>query len=151
MVDEHLPIQMVKLMLHHAGKVAPYPFIMVVEVLIVPCHMNTRGTNHLLMDGWKRQATLLRRVCIRLIVLNDMRVDKNLSESFVFRKIVRDHIKVNDRQTDSLAYLRGSKSDALRFCQRVPHIGNQFLQLRIIGSNIIGHLSQHRLTININR
>jgi hypothetical protein len=41
---------MVKLMLHHAGKIALYPFVMVLERLIVPFHMDTGRTHHLLVD-----------------------------------------------------------------------------------------------------
>ena len=80
-----------------------------------------------------------------------MGIDEHLSETFVFRQIVGNHIQVDDRQTDGLANLRSSKTYAFRLCQCFPHVGYQFFQLRIAGRNVISHLSQHRLTIYINR
>ena len=41
MVNEHLSIQMVELMLHHTGEIALNPFIVMLEVLIIPFHMDT--------------------------------------------------------------------------------------------------------------
>ena len=87
-VYEHLSVEMVELMLHHSGKIALDPLVMVVEVLIVPFHMDARGSDHLLMDGRQREASFFRAVGLALIVLNDMRIDEHLSEAFVFGQVV---------------------------------------------------------------
>ena len=50
-----------------------------------------------------------------------------------------------------LANLRTGQSHAVRSCQRLEHVGEQLLQVRIVRWNILGHLSQYGLAININR
>ena len=60
MVDKHVAFQMVELMLHDAGQIAFYPFVVLFEVLVLPLYPYSRGTYHLLVDGRQRQATLFR-------------------------------------------------------------------------------------------
>jgi hypothetical protein len=38
------------------------------ELLVEPLHMNTRGTNHLLMDGRQRQTAFLAAVGLRVVL-----------------------------------------------------------------------------------
>jgi hypothetical protein len=57
-VYEHLSVEMIKLMLHHPGKISLNPFVMMLKLLIVPLHMNTSRTNHLLVNGRQREASL---------------------------------------------------------------------------------------------
>ena len=52
-VYEHLTVEMVELMLHNPGQIALYPLVVVLELFIVPLHMDTRRAHHLLMDGWQ--------------------------------------------------------------------------------------------------
>jgi len=61
------------------------------------------------------------------------------------------HAEVYHHHTDSLAYLRGSKSYAFRHFKRVVHIGNQRVKLFLVKLNVLGHLAEHRLTIYIYR
>ena len=51
MVDKHLAVQMVELMLHDTGQIALNPFVVVLELLVVPFDMDACGTDHLLVDG----------------------------------------------------------------------------------------------------
>mgnify|MGYP007032391734 CR=1 FL=1 len=51
MVDEHLPVEVVELMLHDARQIALDPFVVVLELLVVPLHMDARRTHNLLMDA----------------------------------------------------------------------------------------------------
>ena len=60
-VDEHLPLQMVELMLHAAGLVAFYPLVVGLKVFVYSLHADACGARHLLVDGRQRQATLFRR------------------------------------------------------------------------------------------
>ena len=50
-VDEHVPVKMIELMLHDTGQIALHPFVMLLEILVHPLHMNARGTDYLLVNG----------------------------------------------------------------------------------------------------
>ena len=73
-----------------------------------------------------------------------------MTEVLVLRHVVLQHVKVNDGYTDGLANLRTSQSHAVRSCQRLEHVGQQFLQIGIVRWNILSNLTQHGLPININ-
>ena len=51
MVNEHLSIQMIKLMLHDAGQISLNPFVMMLELFIIPLHMDAGRTDYFFMDG----------------------------------------------------------------------------------------------------
>ena len=142
---------MVKLMLHHACQIAFHPFIMGLHVFIQPLHMNTSRTDYLLVNSRKRKATLFRRSRLRIIILNNVRIDIYVTEALILWQILTNHIEVNHNHTNRLTYLRSSKSYTFTLCQCVPHISNQLLQIRIIGRNVLGYFTKHGMTIYINR
>ena len=151
MVDEHLAVKMVELMLHDTGQIALHPLVVLLELLVLPLHVDACGTHHLLVDGRQRQTAFLAGVSLRLVALDDVRIDIHLTETLVLGQIVAQHIEVDNRQTDGAPYLGGCQSDAFALGQRLPHIANELLQLWIVGGNVFGHLAEHRLAIYINR
>ena len=80
-----------------------------------------------------------------------MSIDIGATEVLVFGHVVAQWVQVDDNDTDRAPHLRSGQSDALAFCQRVPHVTKEFVQLRIVGRNVLGYLAEHRLTIYINR
>ena len=42
-VDEHLAIKVVKLMLHHPGKVSLHPFVMLLQLVVKVTHMDAEA------------------------------------------------------------------------------------------------------------
>ena len=151
MVDEHLGIEVVELVLHHTGQESIYPLIVGLELLVEPLHTNTCVALHFLVDTGQRQAALLHRLYWRLFVnLNNVGIDEGSAEVLIFRKFVADHIEVDDGQTNVLTNLRCCKANAIGGRERFKHIGNQFGQARIVGSDIFRLLTQYGLAVNIN-
>ena len=138
-------------MLHHASQISSYPLIMFIKILIHILYMDACRTNHLLIDTRNRKTSLFRRVSILLIALQDMGIDESMTESFILRQILAEHIQVDNNEADRQANLRCSQSDAVAGIKGFIHIINQFLEFWIIRCNIFSHFSQHWLTININR
>ena len=142
---------MVELMLHHACQIALHPLIVVLEQLVVPCHMDARRAHHLLVDGRQRETAFLRGVGLAVIIVEDVGIDEHLTEALVLRLLIGEHVKVDHREANGLAYLGRSQPDAIGFGEGLPHVGYQLLQAGIVGSDVFGHLAQHRLAIYINR
>ena len=40
MVNEHVPLQMVELVLHDAGQIALHPLVVLLELLVLPLHVD---------------------------------------------------------------------------------------------------------------
>ena len=73
-------------MLHDARQVTRYPFIVLLELLVHILHVDACRTNHLLVDAWDGETTLVRRILLSLlIILQDMRIDERMAESLVLR------------------------------------------------------------------
>ena len=141
MVNKHLAIQMVEFMLHDTCQITFNPLVVVLEQLIVPLYMDACWADHLLVDGRQRQTALFASIGFRIIDLDDMWINKNLTEALILRKILTDDIEVDYRQTDGTSNLWCSQSDTLTLGQRFPHIDYQLLQVGIIRGNIIRYLS----------
>ena len=100
-VDEHDALQVVELMLHHAGQIAVHPLVVLVEVLVLVVYMDTGGTGHALMDGGDAETALLHRLLLRvLVILHNVRIDISLAETLVFGKVFRKHVQVDHHNTD---------------------------------------------------
>jgi len=138
-VDKHVSLQMVELVLHDAGQIALHPLIVGLELLIEPLHTDARRPNYLLVDGRKRQTAFFTAVGLAVVSLNDMGIDIDTTEVLVLWHVIAENIQVDDDQTDGLAYLRCCQSNALAVGQCVPHVSYQFLQLRIVGRDILGY------------
>ena len=50
-VNEHVAVQMVELMLHNAGQISLYPFIVLLKLLVHPLYVNAGGPCHFLVNG----------------------------------------------------------------------------------------------------
>ena len=138
-------------MLHDASQIALHPFVMGLHLLVKPLYVDALGACHLLVDGGQRQTALLHCVSLRLVIFYDMRIDIDMTEVLVFRHVVTQHVEVNDYHADRLAHLRSSKTNAFALCQRVPHILDEIVQIRIVSGNILCHFSQYGLPQYINR
>ena len=79
-----------------------------------------------------------------------MWIDVSLAEVLVFGIFFGKHVKVDDRQTDVLAYLRGSKSHTIRCGERFKHVGNQFLEVGIFSVDINRHFAKSLLAVGVN-
>ena len=103
------------------------------------------------MNRRQREATFLLGFGLCVVIFHDMRIDKRTFEVLVLWHVVGQYVEVDNHQTDSLTNLRGCQSDSLRLCQCFKHVSYQLLQVGIVGRDILRHLSQHRLTISVNR
>ena len=143
---------MVKLMLHHAGKVSLDPFVMLRHILVKVGDMNACVASHRLMNTRNTEASFFHGFLLGVFVdFHNMRIDEHMTEAGILGQIFFEHIEVDDHQTDSHAYLRSRKTNALCSIEGLIHIGDDFRQIGVIGGDILGHLSQYRLAIYINR
>ena len=71
-----------------------------------------------------------------------MGIDESMTESFILREILAEHIQVDNNEADRQANLRCSQSDAVAGIKGFVHIINQHLEIWIIRCNIFSHFSQ---------
>ena len=137
-------------MLHHHSQIAVHPLIVRFKVLILIFHVNARRARHLLMYARQTEASFLSGSRLLVVTLQNLGVDKHLAEAVILRHVIFQHIEIDHHQPYVLAYLRCSKSYALAVGKRLPHVGNELLQLRVVLSYVLGNLSQHRLSVCVN-
>ena len=136
---------------NYGKKLLAWVLALAVGMTLVPVMGQREVQAAKIMNAWDGETTLVRRILLSLlIILQDMRIDKRMAESLVLRKIVAEHVQVDDHQADGQANLRRSQADAIAGIEGFIHIINQLLEFRVIWSNIFSHFSQNRLTININ-
>ena len=146
MICEDNAIEVVELMLHDASQVASHPFIVLLELFVLIGDANASGTLHLLVNARQTEAAFLHHILFCLIILLDIRVDESLDISFVLRKVFADDIKVDDGEPDGESHLRRRKTDAFAAFQRLIHVLDELLQLRIVFVYLLSLLTKHGLT-----
>ena len=134
----HMAFQMVVFMLDDAGADAGELLFMFHEVLVEVTQADAVGAHHILIDAGKAQAALLERHILAEGV-HQLGVDEDLLEAFALWVIGIEGITVHDEKTDGLVHLGSGKADALGMRQGLPHVGEQFLQLREVLVNVFGH------------
>ena len=80
-----------------------------------------------------------------------MRIDEYMAVALILGHVVTEHVKVDDNNPDVASYLWSSQSDALACLKGLVHVLYELLQSLIVWRNVLGHLSQNRLPIYINR
>ena len=151
MVDKHVSFEVIELMLHDPGEVSVYPLVVRLEMLIHIFDMDSCGAYDLFVDAWQREASFLALVSMLIILFDYVSIDIDVFEVFVLGQVISERVEIDDHHSNSLSYLWGSQSDAFRFCERLPHVCDERLQFRFIGCDISCHLSEHRLSVSINR
>ena len=141
---------MVEFMLDHAGEIAIDPFVMGLEVSIYIFNMYARRPLHILRETGDREAALLHRLHLTVVVLQDMSIDESFLEARILGEVVLEHIKVDDDDTDRFADLRSCQTDTIGVRIRFKHVLDQLRQVGIIGRDILRDLAQYGLTVNIN-
>ena len=147
MVREDDAIEMVELMLHDACQIASHPFIVLLELFILISDANPSRALHLFVNTGQAEATFLRDIHLRLVVLFDIRVDEGTDVAFVLRQILADDIEVDDSQPNGKPHLRRCQADALAAFEGLVHILYELLQLGIVLVYLFSLLPEHRLTV----
>ncbi|CCY15692.1 unknown [Prevotella sp. CAG:755] len=150
-VDEHVPVEVVELMLHDAGKKTVDPLIVRLELLVKIGDANALRAAHRLVNPRETEASLLYHLRLAAVGLHDLGVDIGPAEVLVLRFVVRNHIEVDDGKPDGQAHLRSGQSHAIGSRERFKHIGNQCGQLGIIGRNVLRLLAKDGLTVSVDR
>ena len=148
-VYEHFSVKMVKLVLHHTCEITVHPLVMRLHVLVKIAYAYTCRTDHLLVYCRQTETAFLHSLRFAVVIFYNMRINVCLSKILILRKIIRKHIKIDNRQTYGLAYLRSCQSDAVGLGQRFKHILDQIVQSRKILGYILCNLSQYRLPVYI--
>lgn len=149
-VYKHLAIKVVELVLAHNGKIAFYPFFVLLELLVLIAHAYAFGPTYILMYARKTKAALLVVGGFSVVELKNVRIYEYLSETFILRKVVGYYVKVYNYKPYGAANLRSSEADAIALAERIPHVLYELGQPFVVGSYVLGHFSQHRLTVNVN-
>ena len=69
-------------MLHHTSQIAINPFVVMLKLLIIPLNMDTGRTYHPFVYCRKRKTSFFRRICMILVVFNDMGIDDTMESWF---------------------------------------------------------------------
>lgn len=149
-VYKHLALKMVELVLAHNGKIAFYPFFVLLELLVLIAHTYAFGSANILMYARKTEAALLVVGGFSVVELKNVRIYEYPSEALILRKVVGYYVKVYNYKPYGAANLRSRKADAIAFAERIPHVLYELGQPFVVGSYVLGHFSQHRLTVNVN-
>lgn len=151
-VYEHCALKMVELMLHDSCQITFHPLIVLLQGLVKICHMNACVACHLLVDAGYGQTSFFHGLGVGVFVnLDNMRIDEYMAVALILRHVVTEHVKVDDHNPNVAPYLWSSKANALACLKSLVHILYEFLQSLIVWRDILGHLSQNRLPIYINR
>ena len=98
------------------------------------------------------EAALLHGLLLRLLViLHNVGVDESVAEALILGEVLLEHVEVDDDHADGLADLGRGETHAVAGRVGLEHVLNELLQIGIINGNVLCHLAQHGLPVNVYR
>ena len=149
-VDEEFAFKVVKLVLHHSGKIALHPFLVGSEVLVKITDFDAGGATHRLVDAGQTQTPLFGNGCFRVVIFQNVGVDVGTVEVSIFGKVVFQHVKSDDNHANRLADLWGSESDSVAVVHGLKHVANQLLEVGKVGGDVFRFFAEHGHAVGIN-
>ena len=149
-IGENNAIKMVILVLDDTSGNALESLGMLHPILVTISDSHPILAHNILVNARYTQTPLVERN--RLAgTLENMGINKHLLEIGTLRIEIGKRGRVDDKDTDIAAYLRGSQSHAVGLVHGLPKVIYKFGKAFVIGSNILGNFTKERVTININR
>ena len=120
------------------------------EVGVHVAHADRQRAGHVGMNPGEREAALV----IGLLLLGKF-VNLGIDESALVigarRVLLGPRSAVDDEQTNVLADLGRSQSDAFGLFEREEHVLGEFFHIGVIGRNRLAFAAQHLISVNYNR
>ncbi len=141
---------MVKLVLEDPRTKASEGLLVPLKALILILHPHHRRSAHRLAETGETEASLVQSDLLRAI-LQHLRIDKGVLHIRCLGIGVLEGRRIDDKELQRLAHLRGGQSDPIGGIHSVVHIGNQFLETGQIRSHLLGRFSQYISAVDVYR
>ena len=128
-VGEDFAFEVVHLVLQYACEVSVYPLVVLLELLVHPCHAYALGALYGLVYAGQAEASLLEGLGLGVVELEDVGVDVCAVEAGVLGEVLLQGVERYDDEAYGLADLRSREAYSVALVHGLEHVGDELLEV----------------------